>query len=189
MGASQSRVEDAAICARCALQGPTCCSMDPGRVEFCFPLSETEQGHVRECLPDSGGFVPQDNTAAFVDGVCRLFPGEDAQVRALFPPRKQHMRLAVDGRGACRLLGPRGCLLPREARPYYCRLFPFWVAGEEITLFDAPGCLVRRESKTIQAALALLHMTRAQVLDLHGRLRLLWGLPPKPGMAAVKRGF
>ena len=189
MGSPANQTADAAVCARCALQGPTCCSMDPGREEFCFPLSETEQARMRECRPDSGGFVLQDNSVAFVDGVCHLFPGEDALVRAMFPPRKQHLRLAVDGQGACRLLGPAGCLLPREARPYYCRLFPFWVTGGEIMIFDAPGCLVRRESKTIPAALALLGMTRAQVLDLHGRLRLLWGLPPRPGMAAVKRGF
>jgi Fe-S-cluster containining protein len=189
MAASASQAADAVVCARCALQGPTCCHTEPGREEFCFPLSDTEQARMREFLPDAGGFVLEDNSAAFVDGVCRLFPGEDALVRELFPLRKQHMRLAVDGHGACRLLGSRGCQLPREARPYYCRLFPFWVAGGEITLFDAPGCLVRRESKTIAAALALLGMTRAQVLDLHGRLRLLWGLPPRSGMAAVKRGF
>lgn len=189
MVTAHSQAGDPGVCARCALQGPTCCRTEIGREEFCFPLSEVEQARIRDILPASGGFALQDNTAAFVDGVCRLFPGEEAEVRALFPARKQHFRLALDERGACRLLGAQGCLLPREGRPYYCRLFPLWVTGGEITVFDAQGCLVRRESRSVAGLLERLAMTRAEVFDLHGRLRLAWGLPPRRGLAPVRRGF
>lgn len=189
MNTLRSASADADICRLCALRGPTCCRTEPGREEFCFPLSVAEKERIREVLPDTGGFALQENTEAFVNGVLKLFPGEEDLVRALFPPRKEHLRLAVDATGACRFLGPQGCLVPREARPYYCLLFPFWITGNSVMIFDAPGCLARRESGGETGILRRLGMTESQVRDLHGRLRLVWGLPPRRGMNAVKRTF
>lgn len=180
---------DPSVCARCALLGPTCCTLSPGDEEYCFPLSLPEKERIQEAVADAGGFALQENTTAFIANVVRLFPGEGDLVHKLFPPRKFHFRLAVDKRGNCRFLGQSGCIIPVEARPYYCRIFPFWVAGERVTSFDPPACLARKEAVNQMRLLDSLSLTQALVKDLMGRLRLMWGMPPRQGMKPVKKSF
>lgn len=180
---------DSDVCRRCSFQGPTCCRIAKGQEEFCFPLSQTEKERIQEHVPYTGGFALQANSPAFAEYVSRLFPGEEDLVRELFPEGKEHFRLAVDSMGACRFLGPEGCEIPQEARPYYCRLFPFWMVDCEVIFFDSPICLVRREERTLTRMLHSLDTTKAAVKDLYGRLRLVWGLPPRKGACEVKRGF
>ncbi len=169
---------DPSACARCAAQGPTCCSTTPGEEEFCFPLSRSEWERIVEWCDHVGGFATERNTRPFVDGMKRLFPGEEAAVEALFPLHGEHLRLAVDRRGDCAFLGAEGCRLPREARPWYCRLFPLWMRGERITLFTPDHCVAVREGRTLASVLAAVHLTEKDVRLLFGRMRLAWGLPP-----------
>lgn len=180
---------DSDVCRRCSLQGPTCCRIATGQEEFCFPISLTEKERIQEHVPHTGGFVLSPNSKAFIDHVCRLFPGEEEVVRELFPEGKEHFRLAVDTLGACRFLGPEGCEIPQEIRPYYCRLFPFWKVGHDVIFFDSPICLVRREERTLTRMLHGLDTSKAVIKDLYGRLRLMWGLPPAKGDSTVKKGF
>lgn len=180
---------DPTVCKRCALQGPTCCRLEPGQDEFCFPLSQKEKERIQDFQPDAGGFALQENTEGFLVHVQRLFPDEQDFIRELFPPRKFHFRLAVDDKGACRFLGSAGCRIPQELRPYYCRLFPFWVVNGTISVFDAVSCLARREAVHLLRLYDIFGLNAAQVRDLMGRLRLAWGLPPTSGMKPVKRSF
>jgi Fe-S-cluster containining protein len=182
---ARTRTEDADVCRRCSFQGPTCCRIATGQEEYCFPLSQ----RIQELVPYTGGFVVSPNSKAFIDYACRLFPGEEEEVRRIFPEDKEHFRLAVDSMGACRFLGPLGCEIPQEARPYYCRLFPFWMAGRTVTHFDTPTCLARREGGTLVRILDILDTNKATVKDLYGRLRLVWGLPPTKGANPVKKTF
>lgn len=177
------------VCRRCSQQGPTCCRIAPGQEEFCFPLSQVEKERIQEHVPYTGGFVLSPNSHAFIDNMCRLFPGEEELIRALYPQGKEHFRLAVDSMGACRFLGPLGCEIPQEARPYYCRLFPFWVVGTDAIFFDSFICLARREGGTLTRILDILDTGRASVKDLYGRLRLVWGLPPRKGACRVRKSF
>jgi len=180
---------DSDVCRRCSHQGPTCCRIATGQEEHCFPVSQIEKERIQEHVPYTGGFVVSTNSKAFVDNVCRLFPGEESMVHALFPVGKEHFRLAVDSMGACRFLGPEGCEIPQEVRPYYCRLFPFWVADQDVTIFDSPICLARREGRTLIRMLKCLDTNKATVKDLYGRLRLVWGLPPRKGDSRVEKSF
>jgi len=86
-------------------------------------------------------------------------------------------------------LSPGGCLLPNEARPYYCRLFPIWIYGERLAMFTADRCLAVRELRSIQNVLRAVGLSEAQARELHGRLRLAWGLPPKVGMELLQPSF
>ena len=182
-GASAS---DAPVCARCAAAGPTCCSLPPGQEEVCFPVSEMERARIVEADGLAvGGFVHQANTEAFLAQMGRLFPRDRKILSTIFPPGGDHLRLAVDPKGNCVFLRADGCRLPRDARPYYCRLFPFWLSGGTVTAFAATGCLVHREGRAVSRMLALLAYGEAGVRELHGRLRLAWGLPPKEGMPRV----
>ncbi|MGE4293289.1 MAG: YkgJ family cysteine cluster protein [Desulfovibrio sp.] len=180
---------DPSVCKRCALEGPTCCRLEPGQEEFCFPLSDKEKERIQDFQPDEGGFALQENTEGFLLNLLRLFPAEHDLIRALFPPRKFHFRLAVDEKGACRFLGRTGCRIPSELRPYYCRLYPFWVVGGRVNFFDASSCLARREAVNLLRMYDSFGLNAAQVRDLMGRLRLAWGLPPTTGMQPVKRSF
>ncbi|MHC1790070.1 YkgJ family cysteine cluster protein [Solidesulfovibrio sp.] len=176
----------ASVCAACAAAGPTCCSLTPGQEELCFPVSDMERTRIVEQVGLSlGAFTPQANTGAFLANLVRLFPRERAILGRLFPQEGQHLRLSVDAAGNCVFLRADGCCLPRAVRPYYCRLFPFWLSGAAVSAFAAPGCLVHRQGRTVSRMLALLDSTEADVRDLHGRLRLAWGLPPKEGMPFV----
>ena len=175
---------DPSVCARCAAQGETCCRLFPGQEEVCFPLSDFEMEAIRTVWDAKGWFTGQENTTAFVSNVCRLFPGEEGLVKKLFLPRRAHFRLATKKDGTCVLLGETGCLLPQEVRPYYCRLFPLWTVGRQIVALG-PQCLAIREAKTITRLLDSMSMSKAKVFDLHARLRLAWGLPPKSGDPVV----
>ncbi|WP_460139038.1 YkgJ family cysteine cluster protein [Salidesulfovibrio brasiliensis] len=181
--------KDPHVCARCAQQGPTCCRLEAGQEEVCFPLSVTEQERIREVLPDTGGFEQEPNSRAFINNVRRLFPNEDEAVHELFPVKGTHVRLALGKDGSCRFLGPNGCVIPKESRPYYCRLYPFWITGGEVLVFDSPTCLARRECRSINCMFRVIETNAATVRDLYGRLRLAWGLPPSRGMRPVKRTF
>ncbi|EFL50082.1 conserved hypothetical protein [Solidesulfovibrio fructosivorans JJ]] len=173
-------------CRRCAAAGPTCCTLTPGHEELCFPISEVERHRIAEHVGLSlGAFTPEANSGAFLSCMRRLFPREGKLLESLFPESGRHLRLSVSPGGHCVFLQADGCRLPREARPYYCRLFPFWMADGRVTAFAAASCLVHRQGRTVAGMLTLLAATEGQVRDLHGRLRLAWGLPPREDMPAV----
>lgn len=179
-------MSDPHVCARCAAKGPTCCQLNPGSEEFCFPLSEMERGRIlQELAGDEGAFAQQANSEGFVRNLYTMFPGEQGSVDELFPGTKFHIRLAVDEQGRCRLLGPQGCRLPREARPYYCRLFPFWYANGNLNVFTASRCLLQSEGRTRLRMLDLAGESEKRLKELYGRLRLAWGLAPCVGLPGI----
>ncbi|WP_246287746.1 YkgJ family cysteine cluster protein [Desulfolutivibrio sulfoxidireducens] len=174
------------VCVRCAALGPTCCEIAPGQEECCFPVSELERQRISDHLVlTRGGFVEEKNSRAFAANLHRLFPRERRVVDALFPMGGTHLRLSTDARGRCQFLSGAGCVLPNEVRPYYCRLFPFWVVAGRLTVFTSGACLAHREGRTISGMLVSLETRAPSLLDLHRRLRLAWGLPPEEGMAFV----
>ena len=174
------------ICGQCAVVGSTCCVLTPGQEESCFPVSEMERQRIIDHLgPSRGAFVSEANSGAFLANLRHLFPREAKVLEALFPASGRHLRLAVDGVGRCVFLRAAGCCLPRQVRPYYCRLFPFWVSGGRLTAFAAAGCLVHSRGRSVAAMLALVGTSEARARELHGRLRLAWGFPPKEGMPFV----
>ncbi len=169
---------DPHVCARCAQVSPTCCHVVPGSEEFCFPLSSSEWQRIVDFCHEEGGFAEERNTQPFLDTMCRLFSRQDRQVRDRFPLHGTHMRLASDSEGYCVFLTRKGCRLPREVRPWFCLIFPFWVRGQMLTMFTASDCLVCRETKTVRESLALIGTTDKTVRTLFGQLQLAWGLDP-----------
>ncbi|WP_415712819.1 YkgJ family cysteine cluster protein [Maridesulfovibrio sp.] len=170
-------MHDPFVCARCAAKGPTCCELTPGTEEVCFPVSEYERERILECAPDSGGFALQLNTPVFIENMLRLFPGQRRMVKKLFPPGCTHYRLEVSSGGKCLFLGSEGCILPKKARPLYCRLFPFWTdANGRITLLEVEGCLAQLENRTPGKLFKALGVTQSEVRELHGQLRIAWGI-------------
>ncbi|THB70764.1 MAG: zinc/iron-chelating domain-containing protein [Desulfovibrio sp.] len=185
----ETREIDPIICERCAEQGPTCCRLDPGMEEFCFPVSVKEWERILDHAGEKGSFVQEANSSNFVDNIKRLFPRERELVDKLFPWHKFHLRLATDKQGGCVFLNSEGCTLPREARPYYCRVFPFWVTGNRINVFTPATCLAVKAGKNLRGIRQAMGISEAEIRDLHGRLRMAWGLPPREGMALLEQSF
>ena len=169
---------DPEVCARCAAAGPTCCQVAPGQEEYCFPVSELEKSRILDYGPERGGFSLTPNTQSFRDSLFRLFPDDKARLARLFPAGGEHYRLKTRENGDCAFLSPRGCTLPGELRPYYCRIFPLWMAGRGLTLFASQGCKLSSQAGNVRAALSLLGISAARARELFGRLRLAWGLLP-----------
>ena len=170
-------ISDPHICTLCALRGKTCCTLVPGNEELCFPLSEAEQALIAGWAGDSAGlFEDMPNSPAFRDSLDYLFPEDRPRLRELFPKGGRHLRLNTTPDGDCRLLGPQGCRLPRDKRPWYCRIFPFWVRWGQVMVIPSGTCLGVRKAPTKEATLELYAMTDAEVLEIFASLRRTWGL-------------
>jgi len=167
-------------CARCAARFPTCCRVKTENVECCFPLSGLEQATIKAYAGSGAVMARQENTPLFLRSMRDLFPDERALITASFPPGDAHWRLALTRDGACVFLHPDGCALPREARPAYCRIFPFWVRGREIMHFSLRECQAQREQRGRPSLQRCFGMSDADVLELYATLRRGWGLPLKP---------
>ncbi len=106
-----------------------------------------------------------------MDNLCRLFGAEARAHQGAVPAGGFHDRLAVTKAGACALLGRQGCRLPRSARPYYCRLYPFWIRDGRQLYFQFSQCLAQKEAAGTAALLSSRGLTNADILDLYPRLR------------------
>lgn len=166
---------DPFVCARCAHQGPTCCEITSGSAEVCFPLSDFERERIEKCAPDNGGFAIQANTAVFIENLYKLFPDERRQVNNLFPVNEVHTRLAITDQGKCGFLGDEGCILAKEIRPFYCRIFPFWVIGKSVSVLESSTCLAQLENKTPGGMIRSLCLDLEEIFLLNEQLRKAWG--------------
>lgn len=153
------------VCGRCAARGRTCCTVSSGDEEFCFPVSIPEMHAIRNA--GQGGedcFVLVPNSPGFVEQLGFLMPDRD--IEAAFPEHGSHWRLATTAQGACIFLGPAGCVLDREVRPTYCRLFPLWQYRGQLTWFAAAECLANEECPSLTAMLAAMGTSGKEVRTL-----------------------
>ncbi len=185
--ADDKAVRGEELCRECARLGPTCCKSDSSQRHLSFPLSEEEwkrmlpYAHVAEekfGTPEIR--IEEPNSPEFTQVVSCIFPGEGKALESLFPEEGRHWRLKTGPDGACVFLGEAGCMLPRDVRPWYCRLFPAWMNRGAATILLADECLIARKAKTPASGLFLLKMSVNEVARLYARLREDWGLPPMP---------
>lgn len=172
--------------------------------EDCFPLSEPERERIakavaearrqnaptaHKALPEAadkaadaptgqtGWAVKENNSQNFVRAMCNLFPGERKKIRQIFPDEAGHMRLALAADGGCVFLSATGCTLPKESRPWFCRIFPFWAVKNRLQCFQAEDCVAVRESGgNFSAVLDSFCVSPEEVLEHYKRLRADWGV-------------
>ena len=118
----------------------------------------------------------EENVPDFVISMHTLFPGQKKRVDFLFPAGGRHMTLRTRADGSCVFLGSYGCRLPRNVRPWYCLLFPAWVAKGSLTLFSSADCLIARKARGPAHGVALLQSTAGAVRAHHARLCEDWSL-------------
>ena len=166
------------VCARCATVNPTCCRTDPARSDKCFPLSEAEKERL---LPHAASLgVPaameEENTPEFLKLMRTLFPDKARELARAFPPGGTHLRLPLAGDGSCLFLQEDGCSLPRDARPWYCQLFPVWVLENFFDRFLPEACLLTREARRLQDVFTALGLRRDEAKALYRSLCRDWGM-------------
>lgn len=168
----------ASICAVCAQNGPTCCQLTHGDASLSFPLSRIEKQSITAYDRWKGvRFTVQ--TANSDQFMCRLeflFPNDLGRVQALFPGHSHHDRLLTNNLGHCVFLGPMGCILPAKARPFYCRIFPFWVIRDKVVFFSFDLCQAQKDAGTVNKVITRLGTTRTRILLLYNELRRAWEL-------------
>lgn len=125
----------------------------------------------------AGWFVDEPNSKTFIKAMCHLFPKEKARTKALFPEGGSHLRLSLSADGSCAFLSEHGCTLPRRARPWFCRIFPFWVAGGTLQCFQAEDCLaVREHSGNFMALMGAFDSAPNDIMERYKHLRIDWGV-------------
>ncbi|MFZ5775695.1 MAG: zinc/iron-chelating domain-containing protein [Thermodesulfobacteriota bacterium] len=176
------------ICANCSRIGPTCCRCETGEEVLVAPLSADEWERMQAMAPWTtlaGVVVREPNTAFFIEEMHRLFPDRSDEVAASFPLGGHHLRLAQNHLGQCACLGPAGCLLPQEARPHFCHLYPFWFFSDRLQVFGDPQCLALRSLQTADQLCNALHTTPQRLFDAYHALCLAWGVPRPDRSQAV----
>ena len=133
-----------------------------------------------ECPPREGdaACLAEENSPAFLQALSLLFPGEKALLGRVFPPGRRHFRLRLRPDGSCVFQGGSGCCLPRGARPWYCLLFPAWIRGGSVALFQSETCLLSRRAASPAQGLELLKTTAGETRRLYAALREDWRLSP-----------
>lgn len=155
------------ICARCSKISRTCCRTRPENAANCFPLSGPEIEDLNRDFTGEDPVLRTKNSVEFIANLKKLIPDKKQAIEEQFPENGTHPRLKTTADGSCLLLRDRGCILPRRARPIFCRLYPFWVYKGKITLFDDPDCLALQEEKQPRRVLSLLGTTGREVLDMY----------------------
>ena len=116
------------------------------------------------------------NVPEFIASMHEMFPGLKKKINELFPAKGKHFTLRIRSDGSCIFLGKRGCRLPRAVRPWYCRIFPAWIAGESLTLFLLQDCLIAHRAKDPADGVRMLGASPAHIRKLHARLSKDWSL-------------
>lgn len=166
------------ICVVCAQNGPTCCQLVHGHADLSFPLFGVEKKIISACDRwERVCFTVQiPNSVRFISRLEYLFPDNLDRIRTLFPGHGHHERLLTNNLGHCVFLAPMGCLLPEKARPFYCRLFPFWVMGGRVAFFPFESCQAQKGTKSVNKVMMRLEMNDSRILTLYNALLRAWAV-------------
>lgn len=135
--------QDANICAQCHQGGGGCCRLAGGDVRAMFGLTAGEVALIAQAsgLPPARFVVVDMVEPEFLADIVKIHP-----LLGQTMPHGRRLRLRVDG-GVCCFLGPAGCTLPTQARPLYCRLYPFWFTPDgRLMVLGSARCLAQKNA-------------------------------------------
>lgn len=164
-----THTEPSDLCARCHTQGSGCCRLGGFNEDQMFPLTLGEI----EAMAQASGLDPEQFTVAdrpprqFLEMAAALHP-----VLITAMPRGERLRLRIQPGGECFFLGPQGCALPYQARPFYCRLYPFFFTMDErLMVLQAEHCLAQRGARSWREVLSRLGQKEAHLRELFAQLK------------------
>jgi Fe-S-cluster containining protein len=167
-----------AICAICASDEYTCCQKARDTAGPSFPLSIAEKEKISYYLQGKSiqFSVKAPNSERLTLFLNNLFPNDVERIQTLYPEHGYHEQLLIDNEGHCVFLGPTGCTLIRKVRPFYCKLFPFWVSNNRLSFFHLDYCQAQKGVGSIYKVMARLDMDYFQIVYLYNALRKAWGI-------------
>ena len=162
---------ETSTCAACHAQGLGCCRLGAEGTARMFGLTRGEV----EVIAQASGLEPEKFVVS--DRASSEFLADLAAIHPLFlqtMPGGGRLRLAVAPDGACVFLGPRGCKLPAEVRPLYCRLYPFWFSQDgRLMVLISQHCLAQKGARSWREVLARLGENQEHLRGLFTRLEAL----------------
>ena len=157
------KIDNPPICATCHLGGAGCCRIEPGFEGLMFGLLPQE---VERISLDTG------MTSAQFTVIDKPRCDFIRELATWFPPQAEILRDGIRQRlmtrnGACVFLTDRGCLLRPEARPYYCRMYPFWFDRHgNLRLTRSEGCLAQQDALSVFGVMRKLDVGMADLEEL-----------------------
>lgn len=159
------------VCAVCHLKGGGCCRLGSDSAEHMFGLTLGEV----EVIAKASNREPE--TFMKADRVSSRFLEDMAAIHPIFPqtlPQGRRLRLVVTEEGACVFLGPKGCTLPVDARPLYCRIYPFWFTPRgQVMVLISGKCLAQKDARSWRDVLTNMGETKGHLRELFARLEVL----------------
>ncbi|MCD4650991.1 MAG: YkgJ family cysteine cluster protein [Candidatus Cloacimonetes bacterium] len=162
------------ICAECHKKNRGCCQLIAGNTDSMHGLSQYEIDRISSTMKlNESDFICHDTVKPEVmNGFRKL----DSLFDKLIPQRERARLKIIDN--ACVFLKPDGCSLPMEARPYYCRLYPFWFNRDShLIVIRSRFCLAQEQSLSVVSLLEAIGTTEAELLTLYRELQHAAGNP------------
>ncbi len=153
------------ICLRCSRVNPTCCCLPPGQEKSFFPLSRNEINEIDNYLKGNDFFVRETNDRNFLTRLTKILPAPGKLINERFPLDNFHFRLKTYSDGRCVLLTQKGCMLPVDIRPVYCRLYPFWLHNNRLTFLIDPSCLAQEGNTSLRDLVNLFAVDPNKILQ------------------------
>ena len=151
------------ICAKCHLIGSGCCFLKQDEKKFMFGLTLDE---IKKIEKETGLEQYQIVKTDFVD---QTFADNLRNFDEIFENtflNDKRFRLQIEN-NVCRFLTEIGCKLPVDVRPYYCRLYPFWVQNGEVIIVGADKNKKKKDTDSVDECLKLMNVSKEQVYQLH----------------------
>lgn len=131
------------ICSKCAKIYPTCCKIN-NKQDLLFPLTKKEIDILKKKYPRDDFFCKEKITAGFLINLKKIFP-EEKKIFYFFREKNFYFRLSlIDNR--CFFLKEDGCELETNIRPFFCRIYPFWIVNNKISIFKDKQCLAQKNN-------------------------------------------
>jgi len=115
------------------------------------------------------------NSPQFISQMSILFPDMANSAHNVFPVNGMHFDLKTQG-DACVFKESNGCLLPEEARPHFCRIYPFWFFDDDPQIFEDSNCLALERCQTISEVILSLGTNPEKLRQIHAQICEDWGL-------------
>lgn len=163
-------------CAICAKKGYTCCRLSKDQAGFSFPLSAKEKKSISEFLQGKSMrfFTKAPNSERLISLLQSLFLNDSERIYTLFPENRHYEHLLTNKKGYCVFLEQSGCILPRKIRPFYCRIFPFWISGNRVTFFHFDFCQAQKGVRSVRKLMLNLDTNYSRIMLLYVSLRKTW---------------
>ncbi len=167
------------ICGQCDKINSSCCTLRAENNEgLPAPVSEPEITRILNTLKTKSRediIENRSNSIEFINQMSLLFPDMIDSVHKIFPLNGIHFELKTV-EDVCIFKDINGCILPDEARPLFCRIYPFWFFENEPQIFQDVNCLALKNCETIREVFFSLGTRPENLQQIHAQICTDWEL-------------